>query len=76
MGLRDLAYGAYERRLAARIDPAKAPRHIGVIMDGNRRWAKSVGEHIATGHQRGADRIHDMLAYFFCRSRPISSRFG
>jgi short-chain Z-isoprenyl diphosphate synthase len=63
MGLRDLVYGAYERRLAARIDPAKAPRHIGVIMDGNRRWAKSVGQHIATGHQRGADKIHDMLAW-------------
>jgi short-chain Z-isoprenyl diphosphate synthase len=61
MGLRDLVYGAYEHRLAARIDPARRPRHIGVIMDGNRRWAKAVGEHIATGHQRGADRIHDML---------------
>ena len=61
--MRDLAYGAYERRLAARIDRDRTPRHIGVIMDGNRRWAKAVGEQIATGHQRGADRIHDLLAW-------------
>jgi short-chain Z-isoprenyl diphosphate synthase len=32
-------------------------------MDGNRRWAKSVGEQIATGHQRGADKIHDLLEW-------------
>lgn len=61
--MRDLAYGAYERRLAARIDPERIPRHIGVIMDGNRRWAKAVGEQVATGHQRGADKIHDLLAW-------------
>lgn len=63
MGVRDLVYSVYVRRLAARIDPAKSPRHIGVIMDGNRRWAKAVGEHIATGHQRGADKIHDLLEW-------------
>ena len=63
MGLRDLAYGAYERRLAARIGHSRVPRHIGVIMDGNRRWAKAVGQHIAEGHQRGADKIHDLLEW-------------
>jgi short-chain Z-isoprenyl diphosphate synthase len=61
MGLRDLAYSAYERRLGARLDRERRPRHIGVIMDGNRRWAKAVGEQIATGHQRGADKIHELL---------------
>ncbi|HTJ68695.1 MAG TPA: isoprenyl transferase [Actinospica sp.] len=64
MGLRDLVYGAYERRLAKRLDHEdRRPRHIGVIMDGNRRWAKTVGEEIATGHQRGADNIHNMLRW-------------
>jgi short-chain Z-isoprenyl diphosphate synthase len=63
VSLRDLAYSLYERRLAAKLGNQRVPRHIGVIMDGNRRWAKSVGEQIATGHQRGADRIHDLLEW-------------
>src|SRR5260221_6649217 len=71
VSLRDLAYSVYERRLAARLKAGRRqgsgsahnPRHIGVIMDGNRRWAKSVGEQIATGHQRGADKIHDLLEW-------------
>jgi short-chain Z-isoprenyl diphosphate synthase len=63
MGVRDLVYGVYEKRLAARLDRTRVPRHVGVIMDGNRRWAKAVGERIATGHQRGADKIHDLLEW-------------
>ena len=44
MGLRDLVYGAYERRLAARAAGRDAlPRHVGVILDGNRRWARADG---------------------------------
>ena len=67
MSLRDVAYSVYERRLASRLHTdvqrgkKKVPRHIGVIMDGNRRWAKQMGEQIATGHQRGADKIHEVL---------------
>jgi len=34
---------------------------VGVILDGNRRWAKSFGEPAAAGHQRGADKISDFL---------------
>ena len=39
----NLLYDLYERRLAARINPATVPHHVGVILDGNRRWAKSMG---------------------------------
>ena len=42
MGLRQLVYGLYERRLAASLPPPGAPRHVGVILDGNRRWARAV----------------------------------
>jgi short-chain Z-isoprenyl diphosphate synthase len=63
VGVRDLVYSVYEKRLSARLDRARVPRHVGVIMDGNRRWAKAVGERIATGHQRGADKIHDLLGW-------------
>lgn len=32
-----------------------APRHIGIIMDGNRRWAKARGLPVALGHRAGAE---------------------
>ena len=65
MGLRDLAYGAYERRLSRSLvrRGAEVPRHVGVILDGNRRWARSVGAASAEGHQRGADKIVDLLRW-------------
>jgi short-chain Z-isoprenyl diphosphate synthase len=63
VGLRDVAYGVYEKRLAKGLarDRAPVPRHVGVILDGNRRWAKSVGAASEQGHQRGADKIVDLL---------------
>ncbi|RPF20056.1 isoprenyl transferase [Myceligenerans xiligouense] len=56
-------YRLYERRLARSLDGASLPRHIGVMLDGNRRWAKSFGETAATGHRRGADKIADLLGW-------------
>ncbi|MDP9434306.1 MAG: isoprenyl transferase [Actinomycetota bacterium] len=65
MGLRDLVYDVYERRLAASLSRSGAPvpRHVGVILDGNRRWARSVGASSSQGHQRGADKIVDLLGW-------------
>lgn len=56
-------YGLYERRLAASLPRESVPRHIGVILDGNRRWARSLGEAPSTGHRRGADKIADLLGW-------------
>ena len=56
-------YGLYERRLATSLPPAVIPRHIGVILDGNRRWARTVGLDHSTGHRRGADHIADLLRW-------------
>jgi short-chain Z-isoprenyl diphosphate synthase len=64
MGLRDLVYKLYERRLEMRLSPDANPRHIGVILDGNRRWARSMGiADINKGHQRGADKISELLQW-------------
>ena len=51
MGLHDLVYSAYERRLARGLarSGAAVPRHVGVILDGNRRWARSMGASSADG---------------------------
>jgi short-chain Z-isoprenyl diphosphate synthase len=56
-------YGVYERRLAASLPRDAIPRHVGVILDGNRRWARSFGEPASTGHRRGADKISELLTW-------------
>jgi len=64
MGLRKFVYGTYERQLARTLKlDGNTPRHIGVILDGNRRWAKHVGTSAADGHQRGADKITEVLEW-------------
>ena len=63
MGLRDVLYGVYAKRIAASLDPEQIPRHVGVILDGNRRWAKAYGELASAGHRRGADKIHELLGW-------------
>lgn len=63
MGLRNLLYGAYERQLAAGLRPERMPRHVGVMLDGNRRWARQKGADTAHGHQAGADNIVPFLGW-------------
>ena len=63
MGARDLVYDVYERRLTRKLRGVPVPRHVGVILDGNRRWAKSVGASTKDGHQAGADKIEDLLRW-------------
>ncbi|MEI2766873.1 MAG: isoprenyl transferase [Dermatophilaceae bacterium] len=63
MGLSDVVYGAYERRLARGLDRSAVPRHVGVMLDGNRRWAKVNGFETTDGHQAGADKIKDLLQW-------------
>ena len=64
MNLRGLVYGVYERRLSRTLTGIPRPRHVGVILDGNRRWARAAGaEHVSQGHQAGADHIRDLLAW-------------
>ena len=62
--VRDVLTVVYERRLARALEGADIPRHVGVIMDGNRRWARAIGlEDVAHGHRRGADKIVDLLGW-------------
>ncbi|MFI9628628.1 isoprenyl transferase [Streptomyces sp. NPDC052042] len=63
MNLRDLVYRLYARRVEARLDHTQVPKHIGVILDGNRRWAKASGGTAAEGHQAGADKIQELLGW-------------
>ena len=42
-----------------RIDLAKLPKHVAIIMDGNGRWAKNKGEHRIYGHQHGVTSVRE-----------------
>lgn len=61
--LRDLVYRLYARRVEGRLDHAQVPKHIGVILDGNRRWARADGRTTEQGHQAGADKISELLGW-------------
>lgn len=63
MGVSNLVYGLYERRLSRELDPARLPHHVGAIVDGNRRWAKFAGAGVDTGYQAGADKIEEFVAW-------------
>jgi short-chain Z-isoprenyl diphosphate synthase len=70
MGARDLAYRLYERRVEASLTPQSIPRHVGVMCDGNRRWARSAGlADVSSGHQAGADKIFEVLQW--CRQAGV-----
>ena len=58
-----MLYPAYERRLARRLPPDKLPKHVGVMLDGNRRWARAVGRDAAHGHRAGAANISPLLEW-------------
>ena len=39
------------------------PKHIAIIMDGNRRWAKEKGKNAAFGHREGAKTLEKIVRY-------------
>ena len=39
------------------------PKHIAIILDGNRRWAKSKGKPASFGHKTGADTLEKIVRY-------------
>ena len=39
------------------------PKHIAIIMDGNRRWAKAKGLPVALGHKQGAETLEKIVRH-------------
>lgn len=50
-----------KKKKKAEIDMNRLPTHIGVIMDGNGRWAKKRGLPRSAGHQAGADTLKKIV---------------
>lgn len=59
----NMLYSMYERRIRAELERTGVPKHVGVILDGNRRWAKSIGATASHGHRAGAGKISEFLEW-------------
>ena len=83
---KDLVYRVYANRLRRQLGGSRLPEHVGIIMDGNRRWARRQGlSDPSLGHQYGADHLKDVLDWceragithvtaFLCSTENLSHR--
>lgn len=61
--MRNPLYAAYEARLAKEVARVGVPRHVGMIVDGNRRFARARGARTDDGHRAGAANIANFLQW-------------
>lgn len=61
--VKSLLYPLYEKRIVRHLDFSQTPHHVGVILDGNRRWAAEKSAKTATGHAAGAKKIIEFLGW-------------
>ncbi|MEN9961902.1 MAG: hypothetical protein RIS66_315, partial [Actinomycetota bacterium] len=62
--MRNLIYRLYERSLERELVPGDMPKHVAVILDGNRRWAERQGGAKAShGHAVGAKKTLEFLGW-------------
>jgi tritrans,polycis-undecaprenyl-diphosphate synthase [geranylgeranyl-diphosphate specific] len=65
------AYKFYENRLTWQVEEGPVPGHIGIILDGNRRWAQDRRYSRDVGHAQGADVVEKLLDW--CHELGIKS---
>jgi short-chain Z-isoprenyl diphosphate synthase len=62
--IKSALYPFYEWRIVRYLDFSKTPHHVGVILDGNRRWARENPDaRDPKGHRRGAGKIAEFLGW-------------
>lgn len=54
----------------------KIPNHVGIILDGNGRWAKERGLKRSEGHKKGADNLINLTRYIFRKGVNVLSVFA
>lgn len=52
------------------------PRHLGIIMDGNGRWAQKNGKKRQYGHRKGAMNVERIVEHAFLRGVSVVSLFA
>jgi short-chain Z-isoprenyl diphosphate synthase len=59
-----LLYGLYQNRIRRWLATQERPRHVAMILDGNRRWAKQrLHDSAAPGHRAGAAKFREFLVW-------------
>lgn len=48
-------------------------QHIGFIMDGNRRWAKKLGNLVKIGHENGGKKFEEVIEWSYDTNIPFVS---
>lgn len=56
-------YNIYEKKLLKEVKKEEIPRHVAIIMDGNRRFAEKLGLKEIDGHRLGKDKLEEMLEW-------------
>ncbi len=62
-GLLQPLYALYQQRLETVVRSQTMPKHIGLILDGNRRFAKALGLDGSAGYEFGVDKAHEVLGW-------------
>jgi len=57
------AYSTYEKRLLKEVKSRAVPHHVAIIMDGNRRYASEFGMLISEGHEKGREKLEQILEW-------------
>lgn len=57
------AYQTYEKRLLKEVQEAPVPKHVAIIMDGNRRFAREFGLRPLEGHAKGKDKLEEVMEW-------------
>ncbi len=58
------------------VSPGELPRHVAIIMDGNRRWARAHGVSDAEGHAAGLEAVRATLRHAVRRSIPVLTLYA
>ena len=70
-------YTVYQQRLTAKAHSWALPRHVGIIMDGNRRYARRSGFlNVNEGHSLGADKLLEVLRWCFDMDISVVTVWG
>ena len=58
-------YHLYSWYLWRQVKNKSMPTHVGIILDGNRRFAKEINQDVTFGHTQGAKRVDEVLDWCF-----------
>ncbi|HEY2791267.1 MAG TPA: polyprenyl diphosphate synthase [Micromonosporaceae bacterium] len=64
MRVREVLFRVYRHHLRRALRTGPLPRHLAIIIDGNRRWARQMGyDNPSVGHRYGAEHMDELLGW-------------